>query len=241
MPKIFKFTTIFALILTFVGVISAAEPAPKTDSSKSNLIKSHALITDSFSGLEITPISRAIKEWIRITEGDITVLPPKKSDGVFYNKLLRGEGDVAISSLAISYLNESSEKPWDSDCNNTFYILRTTSRDPVVKLLDNVKSSENENENVGILAFTYTGCFLKYIVVVADRIDDEKVLYETMLHELGHMWGLLDNEKGDKSVMNGMYPMSTCITKEDLEDLYEIFDKKDLASKRSGCLPVSNN
>ena len=230
MSKIFKFVTIVILFITFVGVLSAAEK-PSRDPKKSHLLTTHALITSDFSGVEAIHIANAIRSWMKETSNDITVLPPEQSDSMFYEMLIRGSTSI-ISNMALTYPDENKD-PWAEDCRNNFYIIRTTSRDPLVKALDN---RDNDSAS-GVLAFTYLGCFFKYIVVVADRMNDEKLLYTTMLHELGHMWGLSDNERGQLSVMNGYYPMAPCITKADLFETYEIFGKSIHVPTKGGCIP----
>lgn len=232
MPKIFKFATVLALVLAFVGALSAAEK-PSRDPSKSHLLTAHALITDGFSGLELLPLSNAIRTWMKETSNDIVVLPPEQSDSFFYKTLLRGEGDSAISDIALSYLDDSKLNPWREGCRNTFYVIRTTSRDPLVKVIDD----RDGDPSTGVLAFTYPGCLFKYIVIVADRMESEEFMYGTMLHELGHMWGLPDNERGLLSVMNGMYPMSPCVTKTDLFETYGVFGKGNHVPKAGGCVP----
>lgn len=230
MPKIFKFATILTLLLTCVGILSAAE-APIRDPKKSHLLTSHALIADDFSGLELLPLSNAIRSWMKETSNDITVLPPEQSDIFFYEIMIRGDEASAISETAMTYPDDS-KNPWKAGCRNTFYVIRTTSRDPLVKSLDN----RDGDPTTGVLAFTYTGCLFKYIVIVADRMNNEDVMYGTMLHELGHMWGLPDNERGQLSVMNGIYPMAPCITKTDLFETYEVFDKSNQVPKKGGCI-----
>ena len=230
MPKIFKFAMIVILFITFVGVISAATP-PTRDSKQSHLLTTHALITSDFSGVEAAPITNAIRSWMKETSNDITVLPPEQSDSMFYEMLIRGSVS-AISDMALMYSDENKD-PWGEDCRNNFYIIRTTSRDPLVKALDNREGDPAS----GVLAFTYLGCFFKYIVVVGDRMHNEELMYTTMLHELGHMWGLPDNERGQLSVMNGIYPMAPCITKTDLFETYEVFGKSVHVPTKGGCTP----
>ena len=231
MPKIFKFAMILVLLLTFVGILSAEEK-PARDPKKSHLLTAHALITDDFSRLELLPLSNAIRSWMKETSGDITVLPTDQADSIFYEIMIRGEEASAISDTALTYPDDS-KNPWKAGCRNTFYVIRTTSRDPLVKILDN----RDGDPSSGVLAFTYTGCLFKYIVIVADRMESEEFMYGTMLHELGHMWGLPDNERGQLSVMNGMYPMAPCITKTDLFETYEVFGKSNQVPKKGGCTP----
>lgn len=85
------------------------------------------------------------------------------------------------------------------------------------------------------MAFTFTGCSYKFIAVVADRMSNEKMMYTTMLHELGHMWGMKDNKEGSKSIMNGSWPGAECITKRDLREVYEIHGKKNKEQRAAGC------
>lgn len=231
MPKILKFVTVLTILLTFVGVLSAAEK-PARDPSKSHLITSHALITEGFSGLELAPLSNAIRTWMKETSNDITVLPPEESDSIFYNMMIRGEDSTVISDIALTYPDDY-KNPWKVGCRNTFYVIRTTSRDPLVKAIDD----QDGDPTTGVLAFTHPGCLFKYIVIVADRMDNEELMYVTMLHELGHMWGLPDNERGKLSIMNGMYPMAPCITKTDLFETYEVFGKGNQVPKKGGCIP----
>jgi len=232
MPKIFKFAMMLSLILTLVGVLSAAEK-PGRDPKISHLLTTQALITDSFSGMEITPIVRALRSWMKETSNDITILHPNRDDAVFYEMIVRGRGESALSNVSFEYPDDSEENPWRSGCKKTFYIIRTTSHDPVVKYID----GRDGDPSTGVLAFTYVGCLFKYIVVVGDRMENEEFMYITMLHELGHMWGLPDNEKGKLSVMNGMYPMAPCITKDDLREVYESFGKSRHTPKEGGCVP----
>ncbi|NBR26656.1 MAG: hypothetical protein EBU08_23345, partial [Micrococcales bacterium] len=82
---------------------------------------------------------------------------------------------------ALEYPVDADDDPWREGCKQTFYILRGTSRDPIVKYIDD----RDGDPSVGILAFTYTGCLFKYIMVVGDRMENDELMYTTMLHELG--------------------------------------------------------
>lgn len=235
MPKFFKFATIFMFVLTVVGIISASEN-PERDPKKSHLLTVHAMITNDFSGLEIKPITMAFKSWMKETSGDITIAQPTQNDAIFYEMLVKGESPLALSEMAMSYPGDydPESNPWREGCRNSFYVMRTLSDDPLVQALDN----RDDDEESTILAFTHAGCLFKYIVVVADRMENEQLMYTTVLHELGHMWGLYDNTKGQESLMNGVYPMAPCITKADLADVYEVFGKKGQAPKSGGCVPI---
>lgn len=225
MRKIFKYILTAAFITSFIGSISASESV--RDPEKTKLIDSRAMIQDEFSGLETGPIVRAFVSWMEETQGDIEILPPTETDGMFFDLAVKGEGnDVNVFDMDLR-ADGSNPEPWSKGCRHTFYLLRITSNHPVVKGLD--------GENREILAFTFTGCTFKFIAVVADRMRDENMLYTTMLHELGHMWGLPDNKDGKTSVMNGSWPGSKCITKKDLQDVYDKHEKHGMEPKDRGC------
>ena len=231
MRKLFKHVLITAFVMSFIGSIGASEAV--RDPEKTSLIDSRAMIQDDFSGLETVPIVRAFVSWMEETQGDITIMPPTEADGLFFDLAVKGEGsnnsDINVFDKDLQ-ADGSNPSPWSKGCRHTFYLLRITSNHPVVKALD--------GENREILAFTFTGCTYKFIAVVADRMRDENMLYTTMLHELGHMWGLPDNKDGKTSVMNGSWPGSKCITKKDLHDVYDKHNKQGFEPKDRGC--VSN-
>ena len=121
--------------------------------------------------------------------------------------------------------------PWGPQCSNVFYVLRTTSEDPIVRGLDEAKGAST-------LAFTYSGCIYKFVFVVADRMSTIEELNTVMVHELGHVWGLDDNELGKESIMNGSYnDMSECITKRDMKELYKKRHASDKLRPEIGCTP----
>lgn len=222
----------FVFLVCLISTLSFAE-APKNNK---NLIESYVLIEHKFSGVELNPIVDAFLTWSQETKNDIIVNPPTIEQKLYFHKvLLPNIGDE--DSLALD--NSDPKKAWGNSCSKNFYILRTVSSDPRVMLIDNIKNENNSDRRTGVLAYTFLGCKYKFIVVVADRINDEEMFKVVLMHELGHIWGLPDNEKGQLSIMNGMYPMSTCITKLDIQTLYDIHEKK-IPSKliNSGC---SNN
>jgi hypothetical protein len=226
MSKFFKRILVTAFVMSFIGSISASESA--RDPEKTRLIDCRAMIQDEFSGLETVPIVKAFVSWMEETQGDITVMPPTEVDSLFFDLAVKGEGnDISIFDKDLQADGKNPE-PWSKGCRHTFYLLRITSRHPVVKALD--------GENREILAFTFTGCTYKFIAVVADRMRDENMLYTTMLHELGHMWGLPDNKDGKSSIMNGSWPGSKCITKKDLHDVYDKHSKHGKEPKDKGCV-----
>lgn len=228
MRKFLKYTLVTAFIMSFIGTISASEPT--RDPEKTKLIDARALIQDDFSGLETGPIISAFVSWMNETRDDITIMPPTEVDGLFYDIAIKGSGnDISVFDMDLQADGRNPD-PWSKGCRHTFYVIRITSNHPVVKALD--------GEDRQIMAFTFTGCAFKFIAVVADRMRDENMLYTTMLHELGHMWGLPDNKDGKSSVMNGSWPGSNCITKKDLRDVYEKNGKQGMEPKDRGCLSV---
>lgn len=228
MRKFLKYTLVTAFIMSFIGTISASEPI--RDPEKTKLIEARALIQDEFSGLETEPIVKSFFSWMEETTGDIEIMPPTEVDGLFYDIAIKGNGnDVSVFDMDLQ-ADGSNPDPWSKGCRHTFYVIRITSSHPVVKALD--------GEDKQIMAFTFTGCAFKFIAVVADRMRDENMLYTTMLHELGHMWGLPDNKDGKISVMNGSWPGANCITKKDLRDVYEKNNKQGMEPKDKGCLSV---
>jgi len=225
MRKFFKHILVTAFVMSFIGSISASEQV--RDPEKTKLIDSRAMIQDDFSGLETTPIVMAFVTWMEETQGDILIMPPTDSDGMFFDLAMKGDsGDTKIFDMDLQ-ADGSNPDPWSKGCRHTFYLIRITSSNPVVKALD--------GENREILAFTFTGCTFKFIAVVADRMRDEDMMYTTMLHELGHMWGLPDNKDGKTSIMNGSWPGSKCITKKDLHDVYDKHNKTGMEPKDRGC------
>lgn len=226
MRKLLKRTAIVMVVTSFIGTLSASEA--KRDPVKTHLIDSRAMIEDSFSGLETKPIVSAFVTWMNETQGDILIMPPTEADGMFYDLIMKGDaGEVNLDPELLSADGRVKE-PWSKGCRQTFYVIRITSNHPIVKALD--------GEDKQIMAFTFTGCVSKFIAVVADRMRDEDMMYTTMLHELGHMWGLPDNKAGTNSIMNGSWPGSNCITKRDLSDVYSVMDKPGMEPKETGCV-----
>jgi len=231
-----------------VGTVSATEkPVQKTEGPEKDhpaLIDSRALILNDFSGMESKPIVEAFYTWMKETKGDVRIFPPVSADAVYFKKLYLndvGEFIFADSIQLDMAMIQNGMNPWGSECPHTFYVLRTTSESSIVRAIDKSK------DGASTLAFTYSGCFYKFIFVVADRISTEEELRTVMMHELGHMWGLPDNERGRSSIMNGMYNnMSMCITKQDMRDLYDLYNPSMFLEKDMGCevkemtVPVKN-
>jgi hypothetical protein len=238
MHKLFRNTTVVAILLSFIGIIGASKPSESQDANpsqhvqkkkheESGMLVSHALIQEDFSGVESEPIVKAFMSWMVETNGDIIIEPPTERDAVYFDLFMTdGNGNVNIFEMD---LEEDAKKPehWGPTCRNTFYIVRITSRHPVIKFLDKERNNE-------ILAFTFSGCMYKFIAVVADRMRHQDLMYTTMLHELGHMWGLPDNKEGKNSIMNGSWPGASCITKRDIKELYELHGKKN-SMPGTGC------
>lgn len=227
MRKLYKNICVFSIVATLVGVLGASEA--RRDPKKTHLISSRAMIQDDFSGLEAKPIIKAFYAWTEETEGDITIDPPEEIDGLFYDAAVKGEGnDVQVFDLDLK-ADSSNPDPWQVGCRHAFYVIRVTSSNPTVKAIDAAGEEPRE-----VMAFTFTGCNFKFIAVVADRMRDEEMMYTTMLHELGHMWGLPDNKEGQDSIMNGSWPAATCITRRDILNVYEANGKPGMAPK-TGC------
>lgn len=228
-----KRLSVFFFVLTLITVISASERKKPEKKEHQQMIVSRALIEDDFSGIESTPIVRAFISWMNETQGDILVLPPTDGDGLFYDVAIKGTSQGSGAFEMSLEADGRVPDPWSKGCRNSFYIVRTTSKSDVVKALD--------GENRTILAFTFTGCMFKFIVVVADRMRDEEMMYATMLHELGHMWGLPDNEEGQLSIMNGHYPTAKCITKNDISKVYALHNMSEFVPADGGCVPVEQS
>lgn len=230
-----QFLTFF-LLSTFITAISASEPVKKekpVQAERQKMIITNAMIEDDFSGLEIVPIVSAFMSWASVTHGDITILPPTENDGIFYDAIMKGSSKSNKIFEASVGSDGKTPDPWAAGCRHTFFVIRTNSTSEIVRALD--------GETRQILAFTFTGCMVKFIVIVADRMRDEQVLYATMLHELGHMWGLPDNKEGQKSVMNGEYPTAGCITKRDIANVYEAHRMSKMTPQDTGCEPHEQN
>jgi len=225
MRKLLKRAAITLLITSFIGTLGAAEA--KRDPAKTHLIDSRAMIEDNFSGLETTPIVKAFVAWMNETQGDILIMPPTEADGLFYDLIMKGDSKEVNLDPEALLADGKIKDPWSKGCRQTFYVIRITSNHPIVRGLD--------GEDRQIMAFTFAGCVSKFIAVVADRMKDEEMMYTTMLHELGHMWGLPDNKSGVNSIMNGSWPGSSCITKRDLADVYEAMGKGGMEPKETGC------
>ena len=226
----------FVLAVSMIGAISASEAAvPKRDPEKSRIILSHALIQDEFSGLEIKPIVKAFISWMEETKGDILIIPPEEADVAFYELAMKDDtGEVDVFEADLQH-DSAIKEPWGDKCRHTFYVLRAKSKSTVVKAIDGAIDGEVRQ----VMAFTFVGCMYKFIVVVADRMKDENVMYTTMLHELGHMWGLPDNKEGNTSIMNGVYPGATCITRRDLQEVYEHHGKPTQVPTETGCTVIN--
>jgi hypothetical protein len=219
----------FILFICLITTISFA------DSPKSNtLIECNAFIEGKFSGVEMKPIVESFYTWMNVSNGAIKISPPTEVQRAYFYKVMRH----AINDPDQLDLDATRHPTvaWGGACSKDFFVIRVLSIDPIVRLIDNSKNSGDSDKQFGVLAYTFLGCRYKFIAVVADRIEDEEMLKAVILHELGHMWGLLDNEKGNSSIMNGVYPMSKCITKSDIIDLYEAH-KKNVPSNIKGCNP----
>lgn len=249
MRKFLKTTTIAVGMLSLVGIIGASKPgtgvpvAKKTEKTVQEehprpvMIASRTLIQDDFSGVESEPIVAAFMSWMSETNGDIIIAPPTEQDTMYFDLLMNdSQGNVNIFEMDLS-ADGSKPEPWGPSCRHTFYVIRITSRHPVVKMLDSGKAGESKE----ILAFTFEGCMYKFIAVVADRMRDQNLMYTTMMHELGHMWGLADNTAGANSIMNGSWPGAMCITKKDIKDLYELHGRSDSIPADAGCNPRKVN
>lgn len=225
MRKFGKYVTTIAFVMSFIGIISASEAQKPTEDTQ--LVTTNALITEEFSGVETQIIVKAFVNWMAETRGDVMILPPEEKDLMYYDVLMKGDSPTFdIFEMDLSS-DARSPDPWSKNCRSTFYVIRITSSHPVVQAF--------EAEGRHVMAFTFTGCAYKFIAVVADRMSNEQVMYTTMLHELGHMWGMKDNQEGEKSIMNGSWPGSKCITKRDLKEVYEINGKKGKEPLGAGC------
>ena len=252
MCKFLKTTTIAAGILSLVGIIGASKPgeggegvpatkkaekATQEEHQRPVMIASRTLIQDDFSGVESEPIVRAFMSWMAETSGDIIIAPPTEQDTMYFDLLMNdSQGNVNVFEMDLA-ADGSKPEPWGPSCRHTFYVLRITSRHPVVKMLDKDKAGESKE----ILAFTFAGCMYKFIAIVADRMRDQNLMYTTMMHELGHMWGLADNTAGPNSIMNGSWPGAMCITKKDMKDLYELHGRSNSIPADAGCDPHKVN
>lgn len=219
----------FILFLCLITTISFAD-SPKNIT----LIESNAFIEGKFSGVEMKPIVESFYTWMSESNGAIKISPPTEVQRAYFYKIMRH----AINDpdeLDLDYTRHANIA-WGGACSKDFFVIRVLSIDPIVRLIDNSKNSGDVDRQLGVLAYTFLGCRYKFIAIVADRIEDEEMFKLVVLHELGHMWGLPDNEKGKLSVMNGIYPMSKCITKSDIIDLYEAH-KKNVPTNIKGCSP----
>lgn len=224
MRKFGKYIATIACMTSFIGAISASEP-PKVHGPR--LIVTNAMITEDFSGIETDVIVKSFFNWMVETEGDIVLNPPDERDGLYYELIVKGDSPT-MNVFDMELMDDARiPDPWSKGCRKTFYVIRVTSSHPVVQAFD--------VEGRHVMAFTFTGCAYKFIAVVADRMKNEEVMYTTMLHELGHMWGLKDNKEGNKSIMNGSWPGAKCITKRDLREVYEVLGKKGKEPKDRGC------
>lgn len=228
-----KRLSVFFFILTLISIISASEKKKPEEVEHKQMIVSRALIEDDFSGIEAAPIVRSFISWMNETHGDILVLPPTEADGMFYDVVMKGTSQGSGAFEMSLDADGKIPDPWGPKCRHSFYIVRTTSKSDIIRALD--------GENRQILAFTFTGCMFKFIVVVADRMRNDEVMYATMLHELGHMWGLPDNEEGQLSIMNSHYPTSKCITKNDVARVYALHNMSQFVPQDGGCVPVEQS
>ena len=230
MRKIYKNVCVFSFIASLVGTLSASEPG--RDPQKTHLISSRAMIQEDFSGLEATPIIKAFYSWMEETTGDISIDPPSESDLLFYDMIIKGSSyDLQVFDFDLK-ADATNRDPWQKGCRQTFYVIRVTSSHPTVRAIDSAGASGEAHE---VLGFTFSGCNFKFIAVVADRMRDEEMMYTTMLHELGHMWGLPDNKAGKNSIMNGSWPASHCVTRKDIVDLYSVNKKPGMEPPKTGC------
>lgn len=225
MRRFLRQAAVILTTMSFIGAISASET--KKSPEKSMIIDSRALIQSEFSGLETRPIVRAFVSWMNETAGDIMIMPPSDADAMFFDLIMKNDaGSLRVFEMDLDH-DAKIPDPWSKKCRQSFFIIRVTSDHPVVKTLD--------GEDRHIMAFTFSGCVFKFIAVVADRMQDEEMMYTTMLHELGHMWGLKDNGLGSASIMNGSWPGSKCITKHDLRDVYDLHHRHGMAPAAGGC------
>lgn len=212
------------LFVTFLCMICVADE-PKT-TTREPLIVSHSLLDSDFSLMESTPIIKAFFNWTVVTNGDILVLPPTDEDVEFFENSL--SGNITNAEVIMADFRFTAKDIWGPLCNQTFYILRINSKNSVIKEIEEARGGKT-------LAITFHGCKYKFIAVVSDRIESEKMMYDVMSHELGHMWGLDDNDKGENSIMSGHYPVSNCITKNDIKTLYHTHGIKLKDKENLGC------
>jgi hypothetical protein len=187
------------------------KPASESRSSEvKHLIKGRILIDTDFSAPERKLIAAALKMWTDPL-GDSIRMEISEDPGAEYSEMLVQQRLVLKQervAAGITNPDDAFTDPhdsWDSfdprtpfwsapGCSDHAVILRLTSSDPKVRLID----QESKSTLVGL---TSNSCHDKMVIIIADRIDDERGFIAVVAHELGHLFGLKHDFKRAGTLM----------------------------------------
>lgn len=206
--SIIKLCAIFCAFSIFVGQDVLAEntvsmskngtvavlPQPKAVKLKEKM-RFSLYIDDHFDKNERPVVLQGINEWVRATNGMITI-----EDHVGWTS------DDDMKDIPVP------NKVGLTQCTKTIHIAKVNHDFPLVKVA--------EDELGEILGLTQSGCKVKFVLLVMDRIDDLETLLQTSTHEMGHVLGLAHIPVPYSSIM---YPNNSkpgvCVTALDLAQL----------------------
>jgi hypothetical protein len=121
-------------------------------------------------------------------------------------------------------------------CNDSMYILVTTSDTPLVRDYEAQKRKSGDLPSTQeTLAFTTNDCEVHTTTIIRDRIEGRNELYRVMLHEMGHQWGIDHVKDGESMMRPSMDDASVCLTKKDMELFCDLHDCE--ADKMGYCEP----
>jgi hypothetical protein len=168
-------------------------------------LKSVVHIDKKFSGIERDKIREGLREWERATNGIVKFVI--KNDW-------NSEDEI---ELPVPDENGTVK------CTRDMYIVRALSTDAVVKGI------EEEIEST-IAGYANPTCRLKFVLIVADKIDNAEKYLAVTIHEMGHMLGLQHMAIPNETSMFPGLPKSTaCVTELDLKQFCAIGWKCDPA------------
>lgn len=177
--------------------------------SPDNKLIAKVFIDDKFSGLERESITEGVKEWERATDGTVR-----------FNILPRGTWNVNDRLLTVPKPDSATHI---THCSKDIYIVRAFSKD---KLVTSIESAikEQTGEKIVLAGYTNSSCQVKWILIVADRIETEDVYVEVTVHEMGHMLGLRHVTLQEMTCMYPSLEYSTkCVTQLDTEQFCNIW------------------
>lgn len=209
--KFYSLVCASALLLCFTGVGSADQTVetkpcnararvilpPKPSKKVEEKLHLKVYLDDHFTPQEKIAVTLGIHEWVRATNGMITM---EEASG--------WTADQDMHDLP------KRDATGTVKCTRSVHIARVNSDFPVI--------NEFEEESGGeILGLAHSDCFNKFFFMVMDRINNDYVtMTQTSMHEMGHILGLSHARIPYKT---SMYPSdekpAMCVTELDLAQL----------------------